>query len=240
MIGTFLNVAGILAGSIAGLARKTPLSAANQNFFKIALGVLTVICGLRLTWMGLNGTVPQVLKELGIILLSLALGRMAGRLLQLQKLSNQLGQFARERMTSAQASERNRFNDGFNVCAALFCAAPLGIFGSITDGLSVYFWPLAIKAAIDGLAAMSFVSVFGWSVMISALPVLAFQGTITLLCARFAQPFLATHGLIDMVNATAGLLIFAVALLIFELKKISVISYLPSLVFAPLLWWWLR
>ncbi len=239
MTGTFLNVAGILVGSAAGLAKKRPLSAANQNFFKVMLGVLTIFCGLRLTWVSLNGTFLHIFKELGIVLISLALGRLTGRLLRIQNLSNRLGQFARERISSATTFHPNRFNEGFNVCAVLFCAAPLGILGAIQDGLSGYFYPLAIKAAIDGLAAMSFVLMFGWSMMLSAVPVMAFQGTITLLCARFGQPFLATHGLINSVSATGGFLIFSVALLIFEVRRIPVISYLPSLVFAPLLSWWL-
>jgi uncharacterized membrane protein YqgA involved in biofilm formation len=52
---------------------------------------------------------------------------------------------------------------------------------------------------------------------------------------------LEPHRLVDPVNATAGLLIFCVALIIFEVRKIEVTDYLPSLVFAPLLtWWWLR
>lgn len=239
MTGTFLNVAGILIGCVTGLAKKTPLSAANQNFFKVMLGVLTIVCGLRLIWVSLNGTFLHILKEIGIVLISLAMGRLTGRLLRMQNLSNRLGQFARKQMSSATPLDRHRFNEGFNVCAALFCAGPLGILGAIQDGLSGYFYPLAIKAAIDGLAAMSFVLMFGWSIMLSALPVMAFQGTITLLCARFAQPFLATHGLIDSVNVTGGFLIFSVALLMFEVRRVPVISYLPSLVFAPLISWWL-
>jgi uncharacterized membrane protein YqgA involved in biofilm formation len=67
------------------------------------------------------------------------------------------------------------------------------------------------------------------------------QGTISLACARFLLPLLEPHRLVDPVNATAGLLIFCVALIIFEVRKIEVTDYLPSLVFAPLLtWWWLR
>jgi uncharacterized membrane protein YqgA involved in biofilm formation len=45
--------------------------------------------------------------------------------------------------------------------------------------------------------------------------------------------------LIDAVNAVDGLLIFCVAMIILELKKIQVADYYPSLVFAPLLAWWL-
>ena len=79
--------------------------------------------------------------------------------------------------------------------------------------------------------------------MLAALPVLAFQGTITLLCSQLLGPFLQTHGahgpnsLIDSVNAVGGLLVFSVALVILGLKKIELADYLPSLVFAPLITW---
>ena len=41
-------------------------------------------------------------------------------------------------------------------------------------------------------------------------------------------------------DATAGLLVFCIALIILELKKIELADYLPSLAFAPLLAWWWR
>jgi uncharacterized membrane protein YqgA involved in biofilm formation len=81
---------------------------------------------------------------------------------------------------------------------------------------------------------------FGFGVMLSAVPVLVFQGTITLLCARFLLPYLDQHNLLDSVNATSGLLIFCVALIIFEIRKIELTDYLPALVFAPLLTYWFR
>jgi len=241
VIGTLLNVAGIVLGGVIGLTRKTPLSERHQALLKTVLGVSTIFVGLRLTWLSLmHGTVSQILKQLGIVLLSMMLGKLSGRLLHLQKGSNRLGQFARERIAKARPDNPQRFSDGFYVCAILFCAAPLGMLGAIHDGLSAYFYPLAVKAFVDGLAVMSFVGMFGWGVVWSAVPVLIFQGTLTLACARFLQPFLHAHGLIDPINATGGLLIFCVGLIIFEIKKIEVTDYLPSLVWAPLLAWWLR
>jgi uncharacterized membrane protein YqgA involved in biofilm formation len=77
-------------------------------------------------------------------------------------------------------------------------------------------------------------------VLFAALPVLVFQGTITLLCAQFLGPFLATHHLVDSVNAAGGLLVFSVALVILEIKKLELADYLPSLIFAPLLAWLCR
>ena len=248
MTGTILNAAGIVIGAGAGLLRKTPLSPATQLFLQRALGVATVFFGLRLTWISLSGSgsILRILGLLGIVLLALVLGRLTGRLLHLQKMSNRLGRFATERMAAAKPGNPRRFSDGFNACAVLYCAAPLGIVGPICDGLTVhsaageYFYPLAVKAVMDGMAAMSFVSLFGAGVALSAVPVLVFQGTVTLLCMRFLQPFLQAHGLVDPVNATAGLLIFCVAVIIFGLRKIELTDYLPSLVFAPLLAFWWR
>lgn len=233
-------MAGIVFGGVAGLLWKKSFSAANQHFIKVVLGALAILCGLRLTWVSVNGTFLQVLKQLLILMVALALGKFIGRALHLQKSSNRIGQYAREKMTTARPENPNRFSDGFNVCALLFCAAPLGLLGAISDGLSGYSSPLAIKAVMDGLAAMSFAIMFGFGVVLSAVPVLAFQGILTLVCARSLEPFLEHHGLTDSVNATVGLLICYVALIVFEVKKINVTDYLPSLVLAPLLTYWLR
>jgi uncharacterized membrane protein YqgA involved in biofilm formation len=240
MIGTTLNVAGILIGGVAGLARRKPLSPAHESYLKVVLGAFTVFYGLRLTWISLNGSLPQILKQILIVVIAMMLGKLTGRGLRLQKMSNRLGRDARERIAALKPADPRRLGDGFNICAALFCAAPLAILGSVQDGLSEYCYPLAVKAVIDGLATMGFVSLFGWGVMVAAVPVLAFQGTITLVCARFLKPMLETHGLVDSVNATGGLLVFCVALVILELKKVELADYLPSLAFAPLLAWLLR
>jgi len=240
VLGTILNAIAIVAGGLAGLIFRKQPSDGTQQLFKIVLGACTGLVGLRLTALSLAPSFGHALKEIGIVLLSLSLGSLTGKLLGLQKTSNRIGQFTRERMAAATPENPNRFNDGFVVCALLFCAAPLGILGAIHNGLVPgYFYPLAIKAVMDGLATMGFVAIFGWGVILSAVPVLIFQGALTLLCAKWLGPFLQLHGLMESVNATGGLLIFCVAILIFEVRKVPVTNYLPSLVFAPLLTWWL-
>jgi uncharacterized membrane protein YqgA involved in biofilm formation len=234
LIGAFLNVAGILIGGIVGLVKRKPLSVAQESWFKVALGALTVFYGLRLTWSSLDGSLGHMLKQLLIAVLALMLGKIFGRLLKIQKASNRLGQKAKEMIAAASAGAR-RPGDGFKTCALLYCAAPLGILGSVADGLSGYFYPLAVKGVIDGLATLGFVPLFGWSVLLTALPVLAFQGTITIACAQFAQSFPQQQAMLLSINAAAGLLIFAVALVILQIKKIELADYLPSLLFAPLL-----
>src|SRR5204862_4763606 len=79
VIGTLLNVAGILVGGMIGLAGTKPLSLARQNFFKMILGVATVVCGLALTVVSFHGSFFQMVKQFTVVLVSLALGKFTGR-----------------------------------------------------------------------------------------------------------------------------------------------------------------
>lgn len=236
MIGTLLNAAAIVVGGVAGLTTTRQLSSVNQTALKILMGVFTTYVGLSMVWQGLNGTFAQVLKQLGIVLLALILGNVTGKLLRLQKSLNRLGQHARQRLSSARPDSPHRVNDGFVTCSILFCVSPMAFLGGLHDGLGGNYKILATKAVMDGLATMAFVTTFGWGTIMSALPVVACQGTITLL-AQTLRPFLETHALVDSINATGGFLVFSIALIILELKKVELADYLPSLVYAPLLAW---
>ena len=238
-IGTILNTAGILLGGVLGLTLSKQLSSAQQVGIKGLLGVLLVYYGLKTTWLSLGGGGGTILKQLAIVLLSLILGSITGRLLHLQKSMNRLGQHAKEKLSRTGSEGRPRLTEGFVTCSLLFCIAPIAALGSILDGLQGFWQTLGLKAVIDGLATMSFVVTFGWSPILSIIPVAAYQGTITL-CAALIAPFLIDHGLRDSVSALAGLLVFCVALIILELKRIELADYLPSLIFAPLLTWWWR
>jgi Uncharacterized membrane protein, possible Na+ channel or pump len=240
MIGTLLNVAGILIGGTVGIFRRSPLPLINESFLKVALGAFTVYYGLRLSWLSLNGSFPHILKQILIAILALMLGKLSGRLFGLQKFSNSLGRAARERIASITSQSRRDPGVGFKTCAVLFCATPLAILGSMQDGLSGYYYPLAVKGVIEGFGALGFASIMGWGTLLAALPVLVFQGSITLICERWLAPFISSRHLqylLDETNVVGGLLVFCVGLIIFELKKLEVADYLPSLIYAPLLAW---
>ena len=241
MIGAIINSAGIVVGGLWALIIKEPMPARYQLAVKVVLGVYTVWFGLKLTWQSLNGSVAQELKELCIVLLGMTLGKIAGRLLRLQEFSNSIGHYATRSLAEAgNSGSEKRFSDGFLLGTALFCAGPLGILASVQEGLNGFSPLFVVKAGTDGLATMAFCATFGWSAIVSALPVLAFQGAI-IRCVQGLEPILHNQPwpLIDSINATDGLLIFCVALIILEVKKIRVAEYLPSLVFAPLLMRWL-
>jgi uncharacterized membrane protein YqgA involved in biofilm formation len=240
MIGAFLNATGILLGGLFGLARREPLSVRAQMFFRNALGAFTVFFALRLVWLSVNGTFLSCLKQLFLGALAIVLGNLLGKLLCLQTMSNRLGRYATRLLSSADTDSPRKIADGFCACTILFWAAPLGLLGAVADGLSGYFYLLAVKGVMDGLAMTSFVKMFRWPAAMSAIPVFALLGFITLACQLYARPFLEARQLIDSVNAAAGLVACAVALVIFEVRKVELANFLPSLAVAPLLAWLLK
>lgn len=236
MLGTILNVIGILVGGLSALLRPTPMAASTQGMLKLLLGLGTVICGFWLIWCGLAGLgLSRMVLLMGIVLVSMMGGRVLGRRLGLQRASNHLGHYARQRMEMVKPGQQLPFGEALNSCTIVFCAAPLGLIGALVDGLADLWAPLLVKAVMDGLATMGFVAIFGRASMAAALPVLAFQGTIALCAHLFLRPWLADYGLIAPILSTAGVLMFAVALVVLESKRIELADYLPSLALSPLL-----
>lgn len=235
MIGAFLNGLGILAGALFGFTQRQPLSARLQNFFKAALGAGLVFSGLYLIWLSVSGTFTSGLKQLFLAAMAVVIGYWIGKLFGLQKISNRVGRYAANLISNAQKNPPAKPSEGFIAATLLFCAAPLGIIGAVADGLSGYFYLLALKAVMDGLATASFVKLFRWPVMFAALPVLAFLNGLTLVMHFYVAPYLtAQHGT-DAVNAVAGLIVCMMSLVIFEIRRVELANYLPALVVAPFL-----
>ena len=239
IVGTIINGLGILIGGLAGLVMRETLSASRQETCKTLLGLATIGAGLHLTWTHLGSGFWNVLKQFTIVMVAMSFGKFLGRLARLQRGSNRLGQLASQTMEKVSQTRQFSFGDGFIACTILFCVAPLSILGAIQEGLTGVWSSYAIKAGVDALAAMAFVGLFGRSVLWVIVPVVAWQGSLSL-GIRLALPWLEHHGLVDPILATSGLLLFSVALLIFQIRKIAVADYLPSLFLAPLIAWFWR
>ncbi len=238
MTGTLINTAAILVGGFVGLRASRQFSLPTQTRIRLGLAAFTIWAGLSMIWRGTGGTFGDVLKQLVIAMLALLLGNVVGILLRLQDGMSWLGQYAKRRITAASPTDDNRFSEGFVTCTLLFCVGPMAILGALEDGTKGDFRLLAIKAALDGLAAMGFAATFGPGVLLAAVPVLAYQGTITL-----AANALATHlhdePLLNSIRVAGGLVVLCIAVVLLDLRKVPLANYLPSLVVAPLLthWW---
>ena len=121
----------------------------------------------------------------------------------------------------------------FVTTSLLFCVGPLTVIGSLQDGLTGDYSLLALKSALDFIAALTFASVLGWGVLLSAGTVLVVQGTLTL-GAGLVEGF-ATDAVVAATTATGGVLIFGLGLSLLELREVPVANMLPALAVAPLL-----
>ena len=240
MLGTWLNMGAIVAGAALALATRWEIPVRRQQQVKVLLGVATAWFGLLLVWKGLtwNGplsaTVKMFFHQFAVVLVTLVAGSILGKVCGIQKLMNGLGQSAKARLERVSREGRTAAGEGFMAAVLLFCAAPLGWAGALTDGLLHYFQPLAVKAVMDGLAAFSFARLFGWTALLVAVPVGALLTAVSLLAERL-EPWLAGQGTLGVVEATLGFIISYVALVIFEIKKVEIANYLPCLVVGPLL-----
>jgi uncharacterized protein len=234
--GTILNATAILIGGLVGLSTRAQPSPANQAVWKVLLGLFAIYVGLSTTWRALHGPFLNLFKELGLVLLAMILGNLTGKLLRLQKSLNRLGRYARELMTARAPGVRPDFNSSFVACVILYCISPIAVLGALQDGLAGNWKTLAVKAVMDGLACLAFVRMMGWGVLVVVVPLVAWLGTITF-AAQWIAPWLQQQALLESVLATSGMLVFSIALVILDIKKIELADYLPSLLFAPLLTW---
>lgn len=240
MTGTLINTATVVAGGTLGTLLGNRLPARVRNTVMDALGLTTTLIGLKMAFETSN-----VLLLLG----SLLLGGIMGELVDIDAALNRLARRLEEKVLArstpdggaagahrgAPAGEDTggRFARGFVTASLVFCVGPMTIMGSIQDGLTGDYSTLAIKATLDGFAALAFASSLGMGVTFSALVVLVYQGGITL-AASWAQAIL-TPAMVAEMTATGGLLIFAIGLGLLELKRIRVANLLPAIFVAPLL-----
>lgn len=238
MTGTLINTAAILIGGFVGTKAARQISLQTQTRIKLALAAFTFYAGASMIWGGLGGSFGNVLKQLGIAMLALVLGNAIGMALRLQNGLNKLGHYAQERIAQASPADDNRFSEGFVTCTLLFCVGPMAILGSLEDGTRGDIKILALKSALDGLAAMGFAATFGRGVLLAALPVLAYQGTFTLLAHALAA-HLNEPLLLGSIRVTGGLVVLCIMVVILDVRKVPLANYLPSLAVAPLLthWW---
>lgn len=231
--GTIINTTAIVLGGGLALLSKKDLSETTQQRIKLALGGLAMVVGLHLIWISTHGSPLRHSKQLLLLFAAITLGNIAGMMLGIQTSLNRLAAYAKK-----QFAEPNQAN-AFKLSSALFCLTPFAMIGACMDGISGNYSVLLIKSIMDGMAAHSFTRIFGKPVLLSAIPVLAFQGNLSLIARWLAQTHLSRH-MIEGVTGICGILVFTSLVLIIGVGKPRLADYLPSMVIAGALahWFW--
>ena len=239
MTGTLINIATVLVGGYFGLAFGARLPERVRHTVVAGLGLFTAAIGIS---MFLKSQNPIV------VLGSLLVGGMLGEWWQIEAGLRNFGAFLERRFTRPvpsvpdgvpsevdSAGQRgSRFVRGFLTASLVFCVGPMTILGSIQDGLTGDYSLLAIKAVLDGFAALAFASWLGEGVLFSVLVILVYQGGLSLLASQ-AQALISEPMMAEM-TAAGGVLLLGIAISsLLEIKPIRVGNFLPALAVAPLL-----
>lgn len=228
MLGTFVNVIAILIGSLFGnfLGNKMP-ERLKQTLLN-GLGLSTIILGIH---MGIKS------NNLLIVMGSLLLGGIIGEALKLDDKLDWLGRQLEKRLSKGDQTD-NKISKAFVTSTLVFCIGPISIIGAILDGLTNNSMPLFIKSILDGFAAFAFSASLGIGVILSAIPVFLYQGSISL-SAIYFRSYMSTiseqsQGIIEL-SATGGVMIIALGITLLGIKEIRIAVFLPAIALAPLI-----
>jgi uncharacterized membrane protein YqgA involved in biofilm formation len=219
-LGTVINTSAVLVGAGIGTLVGARLPQGMRQTAMHAVGLVTVLVGIQSFLRFDNPLVPLV---------SVILGLVVGELVGIDGGLKRFGH-ALERRFSKGGSPVSR---AFVTTSLLFCVGPLTFLGSLQDGISGDYRLLALKSALDFVASLSFASVLGWGVLLSAGSVLVVQGGLTLAGAFFGA-FMDEPVSLAM-TSTGGVLLVGLGLGLLELKELRVANMLPALIVAPLL-----
>ncbi len=214
MQGTLINTMAIILGSLVGVGLKGGIP---DQYKETVIGAI----GLSVLLIGAKSALQT--DALLLVIVSLALGSLAGEMLRIENRLERLGRLIGRRLAGSEEGVANAF-----VTASLvFCVGAMAVVGSLESGLTGNHQTLYAKSLLDGVTSIVFASTLGIGVVFSALAVLIYQGGITL-SAAYLKPFL-TPTVIEQMTAVGGLLILAIGFNILGFKRLRIGNMLPAI-----------
>jgi len=222
MTGTLINIAAVIIGSAIGLLLKTKLPK------KI---VLTVFQGLGLFTLFLGFVMAMKTGSYLILVFSLVIGGIIGELLNIEKFTEKQTDLIKHKLKFGG----EKFSEGMLTAFLLYCMGSMTILGALEEGMKGDSTLLITKSMMDGFSSVALASAFGIGVAFSVIPMLIFQGGLTLLAVRFGEYF--DVSIINELTAVGGILLIGLGLNILDIKKIKVFNLFPALFIAVILAW---
>jgi len=219
-MGTVINAIAIVVGGALGLLfRKGLPERVSQTALQV-MGLFSIVVGLTMAVQGI---------DLILVLLSLILGAVLGELIDIEGRLERLGSSLEKRLHLTEKSPAK----GFIYTSLLFGVGSMAIVGSITDGLKGDHSILVTKAMMDGIISIPFAATMGIGVLGSAIPILLYQGGLTLLAWKVQSFF--TPDMIRELTSVGGVIVTGIGINILGLQKVRVGNLIPALLFIILL-----
>ncbi len=230
-LGTLINTAAIILGGIIGHFTGKLFQLEQQT-------ALNKACGISVLFIAIAGAMQGMLHIDGntivsgssmLVVLCLAIGTIIGELLGIEKEFERFGEWLKQKTGNSGDRE---FVNAFVTASLTVCIGAMAIVGAIQDGVSGDYSTLAVKSVLDFIIIAVMTSSLGKGSVFSAIPILAFEGSITLL-ARLVAPVM-TDMAIAYLSLIGSILIFCVGVNLVWGKTIRVANMLPAVLLAIL------
>jgi hypothetical protein len=222
MIGTIVNTATIIVGTIIG----TILHRGIKEKYKL---MLYNALGLASLAIGLNATISNFPKSEYPVLfiISLAIGGVVGTALDID------GRFKRLVDKRSKNGQANRLADGLSTAILLYCIGPLSMLGPVISALKGDHTFLFTNATLDFVSSTIFASTYGIGMVLAAPVLFCWQGMFWLI-ARISSSAIS-EALMAELLIVGGLMITASGLSLLNLKDCKTLNLLPALL-VPVIW----
>ena len=234
-IGVIINTVAIFLGGIAGalLGDKLPEKYKEQ---------LNLIFGLCSMGMGISSIV--LMKYMPAVVFALIIGTIVGLVFNLgdkvyelcSKLQKVMIRIVPKKETNISETE---FLATLITVIVLFCSSGMGIYGSLSEGMTGDSSLLITKSILDFFTAAIFACNLGYIVSLIAVPQFVIFTTL-FLSASFIVP-LTTPDMIADFKACGGFLMVAAGFRILKLKMFPVVDMIPAMILVmPFSWFWIN
>ncbi|MBP9017338.1 MAG: DUF554 domain-containing protein [Paludibacteraceae bacterium] len=222
MIGTIVNTATVIVGSLIGMFFSKGIKNEYRTAFFQVIGLVTVAIGVGMVY---------AIEHLVIVIISLVIGTLLGTWWDIENQIERFSNYLKKRLKIGN----ERFSEGLITTVLLFCVGSMTILGTIQEGMGISSDLLITKAILDGFSSIILASVFGISVLFSAIPLFLIQGGLTLLAMQLGA-FISDE-MVAALTAVGGVMLIGLGFSILEIKKIPIANMLPALLVVILLVW---
>jgi uncharacterized membrane protein YqgA involved in biofilm formation len=220
LLGTLINTAAVIAGSLVGLFLHARLPKRLTTVAFQAIGLFTLFMGVS---MAMKTT------SFLVMVFSIVPGAIAGELIDIDRHLKRLGEWLKSRVRSGN----ERFTEGMVAAFLLFCMGSMTVLGAIEEGMGSKPNLLVAKSVLDGFASVALAASLGVGVLFSAVPLLVYQGGLTIFAGSLHSAL--SNVVVNEISAVGGLILVGLGINILEIRQLKVINMLPALAFAGVL-----
>lgn len=216
-MGAVVNAVTIVVCGIIGIIFKAGIPDRFNERIMHGIGLCVLVLGI----VGVTSLDNSI-----VMIISVLIGTLIGEGLQLEEKINQLVKKLENKVKHIHYL--NNLGEGFIAASMIFCVGSMAIIGSLESGLLGDNSTLYAKSILDGIVSILLGSSLGAGVILSAIPVLLYQGGITLMAGAM-EPFLAS-AVINEVVVVGSLLLIGLGLNLLDITELKIMNYVPAII----------